>query len=149
MKRLMLIIPVFLVFMLFAACDESDDSSDLYSFDIFSTGNSFVTRYKVDNDPYIILPSTYPTYDGSYYYHVEVYLDNPTSIAIRANGIEYSDNGTPGDTSDDTTATTSLHIEVFKDGYLIDEDYKTKSTEDEIIEEARVDINFNEDTSEE
>lgn len=125
----------------FTGCDESDESNSVYYFSIYSTGNSFYGRIKIDDDPYRIIDTDLITKDFNYFVYEED-LDNATNVYIIATGYKVNDPLTPLVAN----ATDSIYIELFENGNRIKEDIEELSTE-EITITAELDWSYTENDS--
>jgi len=97
---LMLLLPIF-------GCDDSDESSSLYNFKVLSLGEGFSGYYIVDGEEAIEFDND-ALESGDVYYKYEKGLNNPTSVQIRADGVD------PISGSSDPY-TTYLEIKIYQD----------------------------------
>ncbi len=96
----LLLLPIF-------GCDDSDESSSLYNFKVLSLGEGFSGYYIVDGDETIEFNNK-ALESGDVYYKFEKDLNNPTTVQIRADGIDPV-------TGNTDPYTTYLEIKIYQD----------------------------------
>lgn len=119
MKR---IIPVLLFIVFLIGCSDEKEEG-YYRFKITSTGNRFFAIYTIDAEKDYYISEEDVKQQGNYFYFDQI-LDNPSTIAIKVDGLDY--NETTG-----TTQTTRIGIELFVDDELVKETYLTASSYDQ------------------
>ncbi len=116
-KKQFIIILMFLCCVINMGCDDTEDESSAYSFEVISSNGSFTGYYKIDGGSAQYFAGTSAGSD-TIYYSYDQDLSSPTSISISATA--------------DSTDTTSITIYVYDDYELGDSSTETQDDEETI-----------------